>query len=364
MDAEELLQLITTARDKAGTDNHEETIAAYTNAIAQLSAAVPGLRGRDKISAKKLCAELEIERGMIADSRNEFLALCDLVRGANEGPRDPGVWSPPPTALAKKNKPRAAAAPANAVLNASTLDKTIIPPKPDAPEDELTKFIEDTIETAPARQSIDDIQGCDEVKKALKMKFVLAPMHPEFFKATEREPSVVFIDEVDSIGTVRGSSQEHEASRRLKCALLRSFDEITQGGFDVYVIGCTNTPWDLDTALLRRFESKYYVALPTIEIIQKMITKALAEVPLDKDLSLEELAGCLYGRSGAEIYTCCRAAVNLAFASISPEDFTDLSASILNKPIGWDEFRTAMRSNPPSATEAILKRYQEWQNPT
>eukprot|EP00829_Urostomides_striatus_P014848 TRINITY_DN451_c0_g2_i3.p1 TRINITY_DN451_c0_g2~~TRINITY_DN451_c0_g2_i3.p1 ORF type:complete len:181 (-),score=49.15 TRINITY_DN451_c0_g2_i3:60-602(-) len=80
--------------------------------------------------------------------------------------------------------------------------------------------------------------------------------------AATKQPSVVFIDEIDSILGAR-SSEEHEASRRLKTEFLVQFDGVGSKLEDrIVVIGSTNRPFDLDEAVLRRFTARIFLPLP------------------------------------------------------------------------------------------------------
>lgn len=73
-------------------------------------------------------------------------------------------------------------------------------------------------------------------------------MRTLFAVAAEMQPSVIFIDEIDSILSER-SAGEHEASRRLKTQFLVEFDGVAAGGRRVVVIGATNRPQELDEAV-------------------------------------------------------------------------------------------------------------------
>ena len=65
-------------------------------------------------------------------------------------------------------------------------------------------------------------------------------MRTLFAMAAERQPSIIFMDEIDALLAARGGQNEHEASRRLKTEFLVQFDGVAGGGDRVVVIGATN----------------------------------------------------------------------------------------------------------------------------
>lgn len=83
-----------------------------------------------------------------------------------------------------------------------------------------------------------------------------------FAAARYLQPSVIFVDEIDSILSAR-SSNEHEASRRMKTEFLVQMDGVNNQKSDdrVLVLAATNIPWELDGAVQRRFVKKIYIRM-------------------------------------------------------------------------------------------------------
>lgn len=104
-------------------------------------------------------------------------------------------------------------------------------------------------------------------EKLIKVLFDLARYH---------QPSTIFVDEIDSILSSRGSG-EHEASRRMKTELLIQLDGLIRSSGDrVFLLAASNLPWELDMALLRRLEKRILVELPTPEARANMM---IANIP-------------------------------------------------------------------------------------
>ena len=93
-----------------------------------------------------------------------------------------------------------------------------------------------------------------------------------FRKARAQAPCVIFIDEVDSIGRQR-TEGEKASLRRVKTELLTQMDGIGSnnraGG--VVVLGASNTPWELDAALRRRFQKRIYTPLPDVTAREQIL---------------------------------------------------------------------------------------------
>jgi SpoVK/Ycf46/Vps4 family AAA+-type ATPase len=105
-----------------------------------------------------------------------------------------------------------------------------------------------------------------ESEKLMKTLFALAAI---------QSPSIIFIDEVDSILTKR-SSEENEASRRLKTEFLIQLDGVGSSNTRILVIAATNRPFDLDEAALRRLTKRIFIGLPDsqsrLSLIKKLIS--------------------------------------------------------------------------------------------
>jgi len=82
--------------------------------------------------------------------------------------------------------------------------------------------------------------------------------------ARDEEAAIIFLDEIDSLVSAR-SEGESEGTKQVKTEFLVQMDGVGSGGGRVLVLGATNIPWNLDQAMLRRFEKRVYIALPEFE---------------------------------------------------------------------------------------------------
>ncbi|XP_031328223.1 spastin-like [Photinus pyralis] len=124
-----------------------------------------------------------------------------------------------------------------------------------------------------------------------------------FAMARELQPSIIFIDEVDSLLSER-SNNEHEASRRLKTEFLVEFDGLPSNPENekVIVMAATNRPQELDEAALRRFPKRVYVTLPDAdtrcELLKKLLSKQGCTL---SPKELKRLATLTDGYSGSDL---------------------------------------------------------------
>ena len=131
-----------------------------------------------------------------------------------------------------------------------------------------------------------------------------------FAVASYRAPSVVFIDEVDSMLTQR-KADENEASRRIKTEFLVQLDGAGNGRKgQVLVIGATNRPEELDDAARRRFVKKLYIPLPDQDGREALITNLLNANANAPDRCAADATSHRFGglqRRGFEdsVHRCC-----------------------------------------------------------
>lgn len=150
-----------------------------------------------------------------------------------------------------------------------------------------------------------------------------------FDLAKEKAPSIIFIDELDSVGAKRldvATSGDREVQRTLM-QLLAELDGFTAIK-DVKIIGATNRPDILDDALLRpgRFDRIIDVGLPDAEAREQIFSIHIGHMNVDKKISAKKLADMTEGFSGAEIKNMCTEAGMLAIRDgrnkATEKDFT------------------------------------------
>lgn len=148
-----------------------------------------------------------------------------------------------------------------------------------------------------------------------------------FAIARELQPSIIFVDEVDSLLAER-SSGEHEASRRLKTEFLVEFDGLPSNAADrVLVMAATNRPHELDEAALRRFPKRVYVALPDSETRVELLGKLLAKQgsPSLSGAELKRLAALTEGYSGSDLTALAKDAALGPIRELQPEQVSSFN---------------------------------------
>jgi transitional endoplasmic reticulum ATPase len=170
-----------------------------------------------------------------------------------------------------------------------------------------------------------------------------------FKKARQVAPTIVLLDEIDSIASKRGMYSGSHVTESVVNQILTSMDglESMEG---VVVIGATNKPDMLDSALLRpgRFDRLLLTPAPDKKARVEIFKIHTKEMPLGKDVSLKELGEKTDGFSGADIEGLCREAAMLALRS-------DIKANKVNK----TNFENAIKGMTASITKDLINHYKK-----
>ncbi len=179
-----------------------------------------------------------------------------------------------------------------------------------------------------------------------------------FEDAEANAPSIIFLDEIDSIAPKR-AEVTGEVERRIVSQLLSLMDGLKERK-NVIVIGATNRPGALDMALRRpgRFDREIELRVPDTDGRLEILQIHTRGMPITGDVNLEELADITYGFVGADIAALCREAAMSSLRRILPE--IDLKAEqipreIIDKlQVTRDDFNEALKTVQPSAMREIL----------
>ncbi|KAL6205339.1 hypothetical protein ACLB2K_022600 [Fragaria x ananassa] len=128
-----------------------------------------------------------------------------------------------------------------------------------------------------------------------------------FQMARDSAPSIIFVDEIDSLCGQRGEGNESEASRRIKTELLVQMQGVGTTDQKVLVLAATNTPYALDQAIRRRFDKRIYIPLPDVKARQHMFKVHLGDTPNNlTESDFESLARKTEGFSGSDVAVCVK----------------------------------------------------------
>ncbi len=179
-----------------------------------------------------------------------------------------------------------------------------------------------------------------------------------FKTAEEQAPSIVLIDEIDSIAPKR-EEVTGEVERRVVAQLLALMDGMETRG-KVVVIGATNRPDSLDPALRRpgRFDREIEIGVPNRQSRLEVLQIHTRGMPLSKDVNQEKLADVTHGFVGADLAALAREAGMRALRRVLPEldlEVEAIPAELLNKiEVNNDDFLDALREMEPSAMREVM----------
>lgn len=126
-----------------------------------------------------------------------------------------------------------------------------------------------------------------------------------FDTVSKSERAIIFFDEFEALAQKRDDTAS--AMKRIVPELLSQIQGFTTCNKNLLLLAATNRPWDIDSAFLRpgRFNELIYIGLPDYEARLYMIKKHLSHLPIQTDLSFEELAVKTEGYNGADIKELC-----------------------------------------------------------
>ncbi len=185
-----------------------------------------------------------------------------------------------------------------------------------------------------------------------------------FSKAKKMQPSLVFMDEIDSLAPSRDKGID-ESSRRVLGQMLSEMEGFESRHEDkVLFMGATNKPWDLDDAFLSRFQRKIYVPLPDAASRRVIFEIHLHGADLGK-IKIDGLVDKSAGYSGRDIAAVCQEAISIMIREKNP-DLENLSAkqlevySLNTRALLPEEFDQAFEKVKPGSSADMLDKFDEW----
>ncbi|KAM0896662.1 hypothetical protein ACQ4PT_023064 [Festuca glaucescens] len=130
-----------------------------------------------------------------------------------------------------------------------------------------------------------------------------------FTLAAKVSPTIIFVDEVDSMLGQRNRAGEHEAMRKIKNEFMTHWDGLlSRSDQKILVLAATNRPFDLDEAIIRRFERRIMVGLPSAQNREMIMRNLLSKEKVDQGLDFKEIATMTEGYSGSDLKNLCTTA--------------------------------------------------------
>ena len=162
-----------------------------------------------------------------------------------------------------------------------------------------------------------------------------------FEEAREKSPTLLFLDEVDALLRTRTKQQNASESGEIN-EFLCQINNCGESG--VFVIAATNMPEEIDEAALRagRLERKYYIGVPDVQTIEKLLEIQLRKRKTDS-INIKEVAKHLQGRVAADVKLLVDVAARLAF-----HNHCNISTQLLIE---------AVRTTPPSVSKAVIEEH-------
>lgn len=180
----------------------------------------------------------------------------------------------------------------------------------------------------------------------------------EIFKeAKEKAPTIIFMDEIDAIAPKREEAT-NEVERRMVSQLLTLMDGMGARG-NVIVIGATNRPNAIDQALRRpgRFDREIEINVPDRNSRKEILQIHSRNMPLLKDVKIDELAALTHGYTGADIAALAREAAMVELRKVIPKVLNKKyvpSEVLAGLSVSMEDFTIALALIRPSALREVF----------
>ncbi|KAL8784153.1 MAG: hypothetical protein Q9213_004127 [Squamulea squamosa] len=195
-----------------------------------------------------------------------------------------------------------------------------------------------------------------------------------FALAKALAPSIIFVDEIDSLLSSRGGSSEHESTRRIKTEFLIQWSDLQKAAAGkkqsdkdgeegdasrVLVLAATNMPWAIDEAARRRFVRRQYIPLPESHVRESQLRTLLSHQKhnLKRD-DIRVLVELTDGYSGSDITALAKDAAMGPLRSLG-EALLYMSTDEI-RPIGFEDFEASLINIRPSVSKEGLQEYEDW----
>ncbi|KAH8706847.1 oligomeric complex COG6-domain-containing protein [Ilyonectria robusta] len=187
-------------------------------------------------------------------------------------------------------------------------------------------------------------------------------------------PSIIFVDEIDSLLSQRSGSGEHEATRRIKTEFLIQWSDLQRAAAGkevsdkdkergdanrVLVLAATNLPWAIDEAARRRFVRRQYIPLPEPTTRETQLRTLLGQQKHDlSDDDIHRLVELTDGFSGSDITALAKDAAMGPLRSLG-EALLHMTMDQIRS-IGLPDFEASLNTIRPSVSKSGLKEYEDW----
>ncbi|XP_049288460.1 katanin p60 ATPase-containing subunit A-like 2 [Anopheles funestus] len=181
-------------------------------------------------------------------------------------------------------------------------------------------------------------------------------------------PSIIFVDEFDSLASRRDTIREHEASKRFKNEFLSLIDGLesaaanepapADGRDRVFLLASTNLPWELDPAFLRRFERKILVDLPTPDGRKELIEHLLPTVTAWPEQEIQQIVILSEGWTGDEVRLACKEASMMLLRN-KITDRRTIAGRVEHEELQFPMLRKAFEQLRPGCVE-LAQKHREW----